>query len=196
METKRILGVMMILALGGCAADVAASETAPEMPGGAGAMAQAALPDGTDDYDPFAGDMPYLLVDAHTRVLDSEWLDLGTIHALWDYAQSEPNDARPWLLLARDSMAQEAHGFAVTQYRSAFEADARSADYAPMLPDVLSIALHHGGFEYRKSVELIVDAWGESALPTIDAAMLTMHSAGNLEGARKLAAIRAEVVGD
>lgn len=192
MNDQRILAVMVILALGGCAADVAAPEVQDE----SGARAMAVAPEGTEDYDPFAGEMPDLLVDAHARVLDGEWLDLGTMKALWEYAQRQPNDARPWLVLALDSMAEDVHGFAVTQYRAAFEADARSADYAPMLPDVLAIAMGHRGFEYDEAVALMAEAWGERALPTIDGVMLTMHEDGDLEGARKLAAIRAAVVGD
>src|SRR5262245_13133069 len=76
--------------------------------------------------DLFAGDMPDVMVDAHARQLGGDLLEPDVQRELFAYAERHPHDARPWLLLARDSMQRSWPGFAMRQYRSAIEADPRA----------------------------------------------------------------------
>lgn len=187
MKTHGIMVGLGMVAIGGCAADVAATE--------------AALPATTDEqggieqaWDPFAGEMPDLLADAHRELLGGE-ISIPTMQRLYDYATETGDDARPWLLLAHDSMARGWPGFAVRQYRAAFEADPRVTQYERVLSDLVWTAMNLGSVEYTESVDLIVEAWGEEALSMIDDVMLTLHEEGDLERARKLAEIRAAITG-
>src|SRR5262249_51545163 len=76
-------------------------------------------------HDPFLGEMPEIMRFALEEQRAGRELALKVQRELFNYTRSHPQDARPWLLLARDSMARDSGGFAERQYGSALRADAQ-----------------------------------------------------------------------
>lgn len=99
---NRVQLVYVLLGLGpamsGCAADasVLGAEDAP---------AAVSMQETDLTYDPFEGDMPELMNEAMEKQLAGGLLDIRLQRELFDYTRAHPGDARPWLLLGRDSMA-------------------------------------------------------------------------------------------
>lgn len=143
--------------------------------------------------DLFAGDAPDAIVDAHARQLDGELLEIALLRALFELAKAHPGDARPWLLLARDSMQRDWVGFAVRQYASAIEADDRAAQDASVLADLIEVAASgaYGELERREASALIVDAWGARAVPAIDQKIAAMRVAGDRDAIGRMEALKA-----
>lgn len=117
-------------------------------------------------YDPWGCDMPQLIAEALELQERGELLDIRVQRTLWSYAQDNPTDARPWLLLARDSMLREWDGFAVRQYAAAISADARAIEVPFVLEDLLAVARSHAsGLEHDEVTALLLDNWGPEVLP-------------------------------
>jgi len=188
--------LVVVLALAGCAGQLPSDEPrGPADPQGSqGSQSDVAPAAFQADDDLFAGDMPDMMVDAHTLELDGEELDADLQKALYGYALEHTDDARPWLLLARDSMRRSWDGFAVRQYGSAIDADARAASQDGVLADLVWIAGHsQGAFEQRESTALIADVYGPDALPAIDRALADAQRMEDLVAAERLRALRAGI---
>jgi hypothetical protein len=175
-----VLGLLCVFAYFGCGVERDTSESAP--------ISHA------EAYEPFAGEMPDMMSDALDILNAGELLEPDVLHRVFDYAHGNPNDARPWLLLARDSMSREWGGVAERQYASAIEADPRVIETSFVLRDLLIVASEYIGVEQGEAVALIVDNWGTDALPAIDAARESADQAGDENAAAKLASLRDEVV--
>jgi hypothetical protein len=179
MFARMVLGLICVFVYFGCGVERDTHENAP--------MRQA------EAYEPFAGEMPEMMSDALKIQMAGELLEPEMQLRLFDYAHGNRNDARPWLLLARDSMLREWGGVAERQYASAIEADARVIETSFVLRDLLIVASEYIGIEQGEAVALIVDNWGTEALPAIDAARASAEQAGDENAAAKLASLRGEI---
>lgn len=145
--------------------------------------------------DLFAGSMPDFMVDAHSRVLNKDWLDVEDQKQLYRFGQEHKDDARPQLILAWDSMNREWYGIAVRMYRIAYTADQRAKDDPSMLRDLLEIASRFDRTEYTEATEVIREAYGVAALPQLDQALADLQSSGDLAAASRLSRLRAKLAG-
>jgi hypothetical protein len=130
------------------------------------------------------------MAEAHLRVLDRKWLGAPMQKQLYEFGQEHKDDARPQLLLAWDSMNREWDGFAVRLYRMAYRADPRAKQEPSMLRDLLDIASRRDRVEFRESVAIVKEAFGELALPAVDEKLAQLRHAGNLQGAARLQRLR------
>lgn len=146
--------------------------------------------------DLFAGELPEVLVVAHVRQLDGELLDIDLLRDLHTHGLEHGHDARPWLLLARDSMLRTWAGIAVRQYRIAIEADPRAADQALVLKHVVAIAAGFDGIEHRESSALLSSVWGESALSEIDCALEAALALHDERACARLEEVRGDIIPD
>lgn len=165
----KVFHAFALVTLAGCATAVGDGRPDTEdrdmddMTGGARAQAETAPKAPANPATPvdmFAGEMPDLLLDAHVRQLDGEALELFTLQVLYDYALQHDSDARPWLLLARDSMRNAWPGLAVRQYRSAIEADPRAAGQRGVYEDLLQIAAAYEGVEHVEAIAVLSSVYG------------------------------------
>jgi hypothetical protein len=122
-------------------------------------------------YDPFVGDAPHIITEALAEQASGKLLDIDLQRALFDYAHSHLDDARPWLLLARDSMARAWGGWAERQYASALEADPRVVSADGVLSDLMIVATDYQGSDQTEATQLIVEHWGDTAIPAIEQAL-------------------------
>lgn len=136
--------------------------------------------------DVFAGPMPDFMVDIHTRVLDKKPLDVVAQKKLYQFGQENKEDARPQLLLAWDSMNREWDGIGVRMYRIAYRADPRAKHDPRMLTDLLSVASRFEKTEHREATAILVEAYGESALPRVDEEIEKLRAAGEHARAARL----------
>jgi hypothetical protein len=177
----------------------AAPDTASERPEPA-AAAKATSPEPAvaappPSSDLFAAPMPDFMTDAHARVLDKKWLDAEAQKQLYQFGQEHKDDARPQLLLAWDSMNREWDGIAVRMYRIAYRADQRAKDEPGMLRDLLDVASRFDKTENREATELVTEAYGEQALPQLDASLADLRAGGDLMRAGRLERLRAAITG-
>jgi hypothetical protein len=149
----------------------------------------------TLDVDLFAGPMPDFMTEAHARVLDKKWLDVSVQKQLYNFGQEHKDDARPQLLLAWDSMHREWYGIAVRMYRISYRADHRAKYDPSMLRDLLWIASRYDRTEFRETVEIVKEAYGEEALPRIDEEIAALRNARDIQRAERLTRLRAEIAG-
>jgi hypothetical protein len=204
-----ILVWIMVAPSGEDAAPAAAATEADEEPpqaaeapvraavGGSPAAAPVPKPAATADpgldSDLFAGPMPDFMADMHGRTLAKQWLDVNMQKQLYNFGQEHKDDARPQLLLAWDSMNREWYGIAVRMYRISYRADKRTKHDPSMLRDLLFIAARYDKTEFRESVELIQEAYGEEALPRIDEEIATLRTQGQRAGTERLERLRQEI---
>jgi hypothetical protein len=178
----------------------AAEVDAPAQPSGAaGARAASPTPrvqaEPVLDVDLFAGPMPDFMAEAHARTLDKKWCDVTLQKKLYQYGQEHKDDARPQLLLAWDSMNREWYGIAVRMYAIAYRADKRAKHDPSMLRDLLYVAARYDRVEFREAVEIIREAYGEEALPSIDEELATFRAQGNSVNTERLQRLRNEITG-
>lgn len=95
------------------------------------------------------------LTAAKTLQDEGGTFELGLLRSLYSYGRAHPDDARPWLLLARDAMRTEQPGFAVRYYSMAIDADPRAAREPGVLEDVRAIARDHEGQERVEALDLL-----------------------------------------
>jgi len=145
--------------------------------------------------DLFAGEMPDFLANAHARVLDKKPLGAPDQKKLYDFGKANPNDARPQLLLAWDSMNREWDGIAVRMYRIAYRADPRTKQDPSMLRDLLQVASTHDRVEYRETTEIVREAFGGEALDAITEKIAEVQSRGDAKGVERLERLRDAITG-
>ena len=149
----------------------------------------------TLDVDLFAGPMPDFMTEAHTRTLDKKWCDVTLQKKLYQFGQEHKDDARPQLLLAWDSMNREWYGIAVRMYAIAYRADKRAKHDPTMLRDLLYVAARYDRVEFKEAAELIREAYGEEALPSIDEELATFREQGNSVNTERLERLREAITG-
>lgn len=176
------------------AAPVAVTANGPGTQPRAGA-ATAAQPTAplAPEVDLFAGEMPDFMANSHARVLDKKPLGAPEQKALYDYGKANPNDARPQLLLAWDSMNREWDGIAVRMYRIAFRADVRAKQDPSMLRDLIKVASNHDKVEFRETAEILREAFGSEALGPIEEELERVRATHNATRVARLERLRDEI---
>lgn len=145
--------------------------------------------------DLFAGDMPDFMAEYHLRVLQKKKLGVHQQKQLYDWGQEHKDDARPQLILAWDSMNRDWEGLAVRMYRIAYRADNRAKYDPTMLRDLLTIAGKYDRTEYRETVGIIEEAYGQEALPRVDAELAKHEAQGNAKAVDRLQRLRDTLLG-
>jgi hypothetical protein len=173
----------------------AAVPSAVPAPSGENNAAPVPAPAPEPAVDLFAGEMPDFMANAHARVLDKKPLGAPDQKRLYEHGQDNPNDARPQLLLAWDSMNREWDGIAVRMYRIAYRADARAKQDPSMLRDLLQVASTHDRVEYRETTEIVREAFGGEALGAIEEKIADLQSRGDSKGIDRLERLRAAITG-
>lgn len=140
--------------------------------------------------DLFAGEMPDFMANTHARVLDKKPLGAPEQRKLYEYGKENPNDARPQLLLAWDSMNREWDGIAVRMYKIAYRADPRAKQDPSMLRDLLQVAATHDRVEYRETTAIVQDAFGAEALDPIADKIEELQMRGDTKGVERLEKLR------
>ncbi len=148
-----------------------------------------------DGVDLFAGEMPDFMAEYHLRVLQKKKLGAHMQKELYNWGQENKSDARPQLILAWDSMNRDWEGIAVRMYRIAYRADSRAKDDPTMLRDLLKIAAKYDRTEYRETVAIIKEAYGEEALPRIDEAIAKHRAEKNSAGVDRLQRLKTSISG-
>lgn len=140
--------------------------------------------------DLFAGAMPDFMAASHVRVLDKKFLESAEQKALYEFGKAHPDDARPQLLLAWDSMNRDWQGMAVRSYRIAYRADRRAKDDPNMLRDLLQVASRFDGVEGNEATEVVKEAYGSDAVPSLDHALDALRAEGDEKRVARLQALR------
>lgn len=180
-------------------ATAATPEPEPEPAAAAPAEPAAAAeepPPAAEGADLFAGEMPDFMAELHMRVLDKKRLGAHQQKQLYEWGKEHPDDARPQLLLAWDSMNRNWEGIGVRMYRIAFRADPRAKDDPSMLRDLLAVASKYDKTEYREAAEIIEEAYGEQALPRVDQAIARNRAEGKRRAVERLQRLRARLSGE
>jgi hypothetical protein len=180
------LVLLVSLGYAGCAAQYRPSGVAED-------ATQPVLREPTD-YDPFAGELPALILDAQLQQQAGNLLDIGIQRQLFDFGRAKTEDPRPWILLARDSMERDWVGFAMSQYGLALRADARVTRAHDVLSDVLQTAVNYTSVEESDANALLQEYWGLDALPAIERELALMQEQGRDAAATKLMAIREALI--
>jgi hypothetical protein len=173
---KHVLLLAMALSLTGCSAPVGGEPEDAEDAGG--------------PIDLFEGPMPDLLAQAHRLQQNGVLLEIPLQREIYDYGRTHTDDARPWLLLARDSVRREWAGFAVSQYGLAIEADVRAKRQPEVLPFLIEMVAEYVGYENEQATELIRSAWGTAALSKVEDAREEALRAGRTIEAERLATLQ------
>lgn len=191
-STWLVLGMMSMFA--GCASAPARDELA-----GPATDAVEIPPESAPSvaaYDPFAGAMPPLMASALATQSEGGLLGLDVQGWLFNYALSHTDDARPWLLLARDSMAREWGGWAERQYASAIESDPRVVEVPFVLADLIIVASEFIGIDRDEATLLVVTHWGSDALPAIDRALVAAEARGDDAAVDGLKSLSEAIIGE
>lgn len=146
------------------------------------------------EYDPFEGYLPALILDAQLQQQGGKLLDIGIQRQLFESGQENASDPRPWILLARDSMARDWVGFAMRQYGLALRADARVTRTHNVLSDVIHTAVIYTSVEESDANALLAEYWGRNAVPAIKDELAQMQEQGREAAAEKLIAMRDSLV--
>lgn len=176
------LFLAIVLGLGGCVAPVT------DEPGDAG--------DADESPPLIKAPMPEPLMEAWLLQRDGQLLEVALQKELWNYGHAHPHDARPWLLLARDSVRREWTGFAVSQYRLAITADVRAKQEPEVLPYLIGVVRDYVNFENEEATALIRSAWGTEALRAVEDAREAALRAGQLIQADRLEKLREALIGE
>jgi hypothetical protein len=142
------------------------------------------------EADLFAEPMPDFMTDLHARVLDKKWLGAPDQKKLYQYGQEHKDDARPQLIMAWDAMNREWYGMAASLYRIAYKADPRSKGDPSMLRDLISVAGRYDRMEFDESAGVIKSAYGEDALPYVNAELDKANDANDTARATRLSRLR------
>lgn len=118
--------------------------------------------------DFFSGPAPELIERAYDVVSSGRRLHSKRVKEVYEYGKTHPDDPRPQLLLAMDSMNRGWYGFASDHYVRAVKADAEAANDPRVMRDLIRIASRkHDSDEAR---EALVDIYGRGALAAVQQA--------------------------
>lgn len=137
----------------------------------------------------FDGPAPELISKAYQVVANRRSLQSDRLKEIYDYAKSHPGDARPYLIMAMDSMNRGWYAFAAGHYANAAKEDPRAKQDPGMLRDLVFIAGRQHDFERAQTA--LIDLYGASALSAVTAALDEASSAGDTAKQARLASLLA-----
>jgi hypothetical protein len=113
-------------------------------------------------------------------------LTQSSLKPAYTYAHQNPDDPRPWLLLARAYAQLDWLSDSVERYVRAYHVDPACRGDAQMLPDLLKAAEHP--VAGRGAAKAIHDIYGAEAIPTLEKTI--ERRAGDPEATTRLTRLR------
>lgn len=159
-------------------AELVTPEEVPEAPAPAAEAETVPAPSPTlEAIDLFAEPAPEIISRGHEFAAAGRPLRSSKVKMVYDYGQSHPGDARPFLILALDSMNRGWYDFAIDHYRKATREDPRAKQDPRVLRDLLKMS----GKKYQsaKARDAIVEIYGAQALPQVNSALSEAEAQGD-----------------
>src|SRR6185436_16770828 len=146
----------------------------------------AAAPSGKRARDPWQDPVPEALKPIREKLEHGVRLNEGALGPAYTFARENPDDPRPWLLIAHAYAQLNWVSDSVERYQRAYRADPTSRGDPQMLEDLLKAATHRTAG--RNAVKAIRDMYGAEALPAIEKAIA--RGAGDKDGDDRLDHLR------
>ncbi|HVU03874.1 MAG TPA: hypothetical protein VHE30_19080 [Polyangiaceae bacterium] len=164
--------------------------TAPSSPAPAATPSPAPVPE-PPVVDLLAGDVPPELEVGRQVVERGGMIFSSRLKAVYEYGKTHPGDARPHLILGRDSMARGWLGFAADHYVRAVKEDPRAAGDPKMFDDLITVSAMKQ-YETR-GTDAIRTIYGGAAVPKLERALADATAAGDAGRAELLSRLIADV---
>jgi hypothetical protein len=136
--------------------------------------------------DPWQEAVPEALKPIRDRLERGARLDEGALGPAYAFARQNPDDPRPWLMIAHAYAQLGWMSDSVERYQRAYRADPTCRGDPQMLDDLLKAATHR--VAGRNAVRAIRDMYGAEALPAIEKAIA--RGAGDRDGDDRLDHLR------
>jgi hypothetical protein len=136
--------------------------------------------------DPWQEAVPEALKPIRDRLEHGEHLNEGALGPAYAFARQNPNDPRPWLLIAHTYAQLDWVSNSVERYQRAYHADPTCRGDPQMLEDLLKAVTHR--VAGRNAERVIRDIYGAEALPALEKAIA--RGAGNRDGNDRLDHLR------
>jgi hypothetical protein len=137
--------------------------------------------------DPLAG-LPSELSPLHEELTAGHALSRAEVGSLRRYGREHQGDPRAQLLLGRHFTSIRSLSWAIPEYEEAYRRDPTARRWAPMLEDLLEMAV--SGSLHERATRLIVEAYGEEAVPAVEAQLAVRR---RREESRRLEAVLARL---
>ena len=175
----------------------------PEPPAPSPAKAQTAADEGPSEQpeppqtqhpprararNPWRAPVPKALKPIHDRLNRGAHLTQRALAPAYEFANKNPGDPRPWLLLGHAYAELDWFSDSVDRYVRADHVDSTSRGDPQMLPDLLKAAAHPAAA--RPAARAIRDIYGAEAIPALDKARAEKNSAGDREATLRLTRLR------
>ena len=158
----------------------------PAVPAQTQTKPTAAAPPGKRARDPWQDPVPEALKPIREKLEHGVRLNEGALGPAYTFARENPDDPRPWLLIAHAYAQLNWVSDSVERYQRAYRADPTSRGDPQMLEDLLKAATHRTAG--RNAVKAIRDMYGAEALPAIEKAIA--RGAGDKDGDDRLDHLR------
>lgn len=132
----------------------------------------------------FDAPAPELISKGYEFASRGQRLRATKVKAIFDYGQEHPDDARPSLILAIDSLNRGWHGFAAKHYLKAYQKDPRVRDEPRMFEDLLSMV--GKSRDAAPAADAIVEIFGPEALPEVENGLAEATAQGDRYRAEQL----------
>jgi len=119
--------------------------------------------------DPWQAAVPEALKPIRDRLERGERLNEGALGPAYAFARENPDDPRPWLLIAHAHAQLGWLSDSVERYQRAYRADPTCRGDPQMLEDLLKAAVHR--VAGRNAARAIRDIYGAEALPALEKAI-------------------------
>ncbi len=128
-----------------------------------------AAPSGQRSRDPWQAGVPEALKPIRDKLEQGVRLNEGALGPAYAFARENPDDPRPWLLIAHAYAQLGWVSNSVERYQRAYRADPTSRGDPRMLDDLLKAATHRTAG--RTAAKAIRDIYGAEALPALEKAI-------------------------
>jgi hypothetical protein len=119
--------------------------------------------------DPWQEAVPEALQPIREKLQQGERLNEGALGAAYAFARQNPDDPRPWLLIAHAHAQLGWMSDSVERYQRAYRADPTCRGDPQMLEDLLKAVTHRAAG--RNAARAVRDIYGAEALPALEKAI-------------------------
>jgi hypothetical protein len=130
-----------------------------------------------ETVDLFSGPAPEIIWRGHDIVDKGGRLHSKRVKQVYEFGKEHPDDARPQIILALDSMNRGWYDFAIGHYRKAVEANPDAAKDPRVIRDLLTMSTKK--YQAEKAQAAVVDIFGPEALPAVQAKLDDALAAGD-----------------
>ena len=130
--------------------------------------------------------MPEALQPIRDRLQRGAHLNEGALGAAYTFARKNPDDPRPWLLIAHAYAQLDWVSDSLERYQRAYRADPTCRGDPQMLEDLLKAVTHRTAG--RNAARAIREIYGAEALPALEKAIA--RGAGDRDGNDRLDHLR------